>query len=188
MIELAYKDFKIELFDDSGYDARSTDNINNYQHQYFSGGEYQNSQHAIRVSEYEDEINSCILIADGGTTGVHAKSAIIDDDSLLMCCGDSVFCLQIPTLSLRWKVRADRATCFQILTLNDKYLIHGELQISCLDKSGNIEWDFSGADIFVSPEGENEVVIKENSIELLDFSGRKYLIDFNGKQITSNAS
>ncbi len=181
MIELQYKDFKIELFNDSTYDVRSTDNINSYSKEYFSAGEYFNSLHGTRIFKNGEEVESCIVIGSGGVTGIHERSSLIDGDSLFICCGDSVFCLKLPDLSLQWNVKADMATCFQVLKLKGKYLVHGEISISYLDKDGNIIWEFGGADIFVLPEGGNEVVIKGDYIEVLDWNGTKYILDFDGK-------
>lgn len=82
---------------------------------------------------------------------------------------------------MKWKTQADEATCFQIYKYQDDYLIHGELQISRLDCNGNIKWEFSGADIFVSIDNEEEFLIKNDGILLTDFTGKKYKINFDGK-------
>jgi len=187
MLLLQYKDLTIELTDDATFTFGSADNTFTYLKHYFGDGahEYQGSSHAIRIYENDTEINSCIVIATGGATGIHSTSAVIDNDRLLICCRDTVFCLTIPELDLAWKTRADEATCFQVFTLQDDYLIHGELEITRLSKDGQIIWRFGGADIFVNFNGSNEVQIFNDHLLLTDWNNTQYKLDFEGKLISS---
>lgn len=82
---------------------------------------------------------------------------------------------------MKWETQADEVNCFQLFKLQDDYIVHGELQITRLDKDGNIKWQFGGADIFVNIEGEEEFILAENHIILTDFGNRKYKIGFDGK-------
>lgn len=91
--------------------------------------------------------------------------------------------LTIPGLKLKWKTQCDPATCFQIYKLQDDYIIHGELQITKLNKDGQIKWELGGADIFVSIDNEEEFKLEHDGILLTDFAKVKYKIDFNGKLI-----
>jgi hypothetical protein len=178
-----YKDLTIEVFDDPAYKYGAADNIFNYSNHYFSEGaeEYPTSKHAVKVYLEDQVIYSCILIGSGGATGLHQNSSLIDDDRLVICCCDSVFCLSLPNLDLRWKVQADQATCFQVFKLQEDYLVHGELQITRLDKAGKVKWQLGGADIFVSLGGEDEFKLERDHIMLTDFGRRIYKIDFDGR-------
>ena len=121
------------------------------------------------------------FLAAGGATTVHRSSTLIDNDRLVSCCGDSVFCLELPSLNLLWTVRADLATCFQIFKSENNYIIHGELLVTSLDETGQINWQFGGADIFVSNGGHEAFIMDSDGIILTDFAGTKYRIDFIGQ-------
>ena len=58
------------------------------------------------------------------------------------------------------------------------------MDISRIDINGNIKWQFSGADIFVSTDGRPEFEINSDHIYLKDFNNTEYKIDFDGKLIT----
>jgi len=94
----------------------------------------------------------------------------------------------LPDLNLLWQTHADTATCLQVFKFENDYLVHGELEISRIDKNGNIKWQFSGADIFVSFEGAEEFILNPDHILLKDFSGRQYKIDFDGQELRSGSA
>ena len=171
-----YLDLKIEIYDDPTYKVDSADNKFNYSKHYFGDGaqDYPTSKHAIKIFRNEEEINNCIIIGSGGSTEVNKNSSLLDNDQLVLCCCDTIFCLSLPDLNLKWKTQADQATCFQIMKLQDDYIVHGELHITRLDKDGKIKWQFGGADIFVSIEGEEEFKLEKGHIMLSDFCNTKY--------------
>ena len=180
-----YKDLIIEVLDEPTYKFGSTDNNFNYSKHYFGdeATEYPTSKHGIKIYQDDQIIDNSIIIGSGGSTGIHQNSSLLDNDQLLICCCDAIFCLTLPDLELKWKTQADHATCFQIFKLQDDYIVHGELQVAKLDKNGIIKWVFGGADIFVSIDNEEEFKIESDGILLTDFSKTKYKIDFDGKLI-----
>jgi hypothetical protein len=180
-----YKDLIIEVLDEPTYKFGSSDNNFSYSKHYFGDGaiQYPTSEHGIKIYQDHQIINSCIIIGSGGATGIHQNSSLLDDNQLLICCCDTVFCLALPELELKWKTRADQATCFQIFKLQDDYIIHGEFQVAKLDKNGNKKWEFGGADIFVCIDNEEEFRLENDGILLTDFAKTKYKIDFDGKLI-----
>ena len=180
-----YKDFTIEVFDEPTYKFGSADNKFNYSKHYFSDGamEYPTSKHGVKIFQDDKEIYNCIIIGSGGATVVHQNSSLIDNDQLVICCCNTIFCLSLPDLELKWKNNADQATCFQIFKHQSEYIIHGEMQVVKLDKDGEVKWIFGGSDIFVSIDNEDEFKIVNDGILLTDFAKTKYKIDFNGKSI-----
>ena len=185
-----FKELKIEVFNDPIFSVDSADNALNYRHLFYSddSGYSNDNIHGVRILDNEKIINSCAVISSGGGTGIFSNSTLfIDNGDLLICCGNTVFCLTVPMLSLRWKTIVDIATCFQIFKMDNgnDYIIHGECQITRLSSDGDIKWQFSGMDIFLNPDGQNEFEIRENYIELTDFDGVKYKLDFNGVGIIS---
>ncbi len=187
MIKVKLKLFNsyIALIDEPAYRFDSTDNNFIYSKHYFGGGatKYPASKHGIRVYKDDQVADSCIVTGSGGATGVHKTSFLLDKDQLLICCCDTVFCLMLPNLELKWKTQADQATCLQIFKQQDDYIVHGETQVAKLDKDGKIKWEFCGADIFVGINDEEEFKIVTDGILLTDFAKTKYKIDFDGKLI-----
>jgi hypothetical protein len=178
-----YKNLTIEVLDEPTYRFGSSDNNFIYwKHSFGEGAQnYPTSMHGIKIFLDEKILESCVIIGSGGATTVHKNSTLLDNDKLLVCCCDTVFCLALPTLDLIWKTQADQATCFQIFKQQDDYIIHGELQVTKLDKDGNKKWEFGGADIFVSIDNEEEFKVENDGILLTDFAKTKYKIDFDGK-------
>jgi hypothetical protein len=178
-----HKDFTIEVIDEPAYKFGSTDNYFNYPKHYFGDDatEFPTSKHGIKIYRNDKIIDSCIIIGSGGATGVYQNSSLIDKDRIVICCCDTVFSLTLPGLELKWKTRCDLATCFQIFKLQEDYIVHGEFQVTKLDKDGNKKWEFGGADIFVSIDNEDAFKIENDGILLTDFAKTKYNIDFNGK-------
>ncbi|MBK6834669.1 MAG: hypothetical protein IPG89_10490 [Bacteroidetes bacterium] len=86
-------------------------------------------------------------------------------------------------LRLQWQTKADTATCFGIFKLQDSYIVHGELEITRLDKHGKIVWQNSGADIFTTLDSENTFQITDKYILATDWENRKYKFDFDGNNI-----
>ena len=138
---------------------------------------------SIRLLKDGNLVKSALIGAVGGGTSVHDCSVIVGDDKLVTCCSDTVFCISIPQLVLQWKTKADFATCFEIFKYQEDYLVHGEVDISRIDKDGNIVWQQSGADIFTTLEAKDTFVITDQYILATDWEHRKYKFDFEGNII-----
>ena len=72
---------------------------------------------------------------------------------------------------------------FGIYKVKNSYLIYGELEITMLDTNLNKKWVFSGKDIFASRTDKKAFEICENCINLYDWQGNYYEIDFDGNII-----
>jgi hypothetical protein len=178
-----YKDLTIEVLDEPTYKFGSVDNNFVYSKTCFGDNaeQYPTSKHGIKIYRDDQIIDSCVIIGSGGATGINQNSSLVDNDQLVICCCDTVFSLTLPSLELKWKTQADQATCFQVFKQQDDLIVHGELQVTKLDKDGNKKWEFGGADIFVSIDNEEEFKIENDGILLTDFAKTKYKIDFDGK-------
>ncbi|NUY82349.1 hypothetical protein HUK80_15700 [Flavobacterium sp. MAH-1] len=88
-----------------------------------------------------------------------------------------------PELEIIWRTQADDITCFQILKVDNEFIIHGEMEISKLDGNGNIIWQRGGRDIFVTRDGVDDFKIKDNIIFVKDFENNLYKFDLLGNQI-----
>ena len=168
-----------------GYEMELLSNLpidHMYDHRY--DDERCSSYIQVRICKDKEILKTVLLGSDGGGTVVHETSFIIEQDRVVMCCYDSIFCLSIADLKLLWKTQADSVTCFEIYKYKDSYIIHGELEISRLGRDGTILWQQSGADIFTTLEGgKDDLLITENYILATDWDNRKYKFDFDGNVI-----
>ena len=138
----------------------------------------------IQVFEKGDLISTAVIGAGGGGTGGHETSYIMENDRILTCCSDSIFCLSLPSLDLLWRTKADWAACFGIYAFQSDYIIHGELEISRLDEDGLVLWQRSGADIFTTLEG-GVFELTEHYIVVEDWQNRLYKFDYSGNDVTN---
>jgi hypothetical protein len=123
--------YRIDIYADQTFTEGSADNVIQYDFVYFDKSEYQfPSVFGIKIFQDNTLIKSAVIGSIGGGTGIHDTSTIIENDRLLICCSDTIFCLSIPDLTLFWRTKADQATCFEIYKYQDSYIIHGELEKS----------------------------------------------------------
>jgi len=185
-INFTFGEYTIGLRNDHEYNTESNDNLYRYSRIYDDPEKrYRpNTQYGIKTIADGVVVADCLISGCAGATGLHRHSALLEDDKLLVCCSDSLLCLKIPDLDLLWRVKGDYITCFEIRKLENDYIIHGEMSVSRIDPHGNIVWEFIGADVFVSDGHFSPFEIEKDRILLCDWSGRKYVLDFGGKEIT----
>lgn len=176
--------YEIEIQKDDMFSINSVDSHFVYKNIYFTPSDYVlPTKIGLKIFEKEELISSAIIGSIGGGTGIHDTSQIIENDKLIICCSDSVFCLSIPDLNLIWKTQADQATCFEIFKLQDSFIVHGEMEITRLDSNGNILWQNGGADIFTTEKGVDDFEITDSFIRATDWENKTYKFSFDGKQI-----
>lgn len=181
-VSLQHNGFTIDLFDDSLF-IQSADSLTTYNYIYHhpNNEAYKPvSKHGIVVSKNEVKLASAILLGYAGATSVSDDAIIIDDNNLVTRCCNMLFSLAIPGLTLNWMTEADWATCFSVHQYGDTYITHGEVSIKRIDRNGNTIWEFSGADIFVTMDGDLSFDLHDDYIALKDFIGNSYKIDYNG--------
>jgi len=187
---LQHKNFKIELYDDPTF-IESIDNQTSYDKIIQADDDkpyIPSSRHAIKIYEDDKLFVSAIILTSSGGTGVHDDSALIDEDNLIIRCSNKVFSLKLPGLEMNWVVEPDWATCFSIHKYQDTFISYGETSIARIDRTGKIVWSYDGADIFVCLNEGNPFEMHDTYIDLTDFNGSTYRIDYNGNTIEFNKS
>ncbi len=178
------ENYQVKIINESEYNSYSKRSVFEYSKDYLTKSEYNLlTKFGIILLKNGSEVNSAIIGAEGGASGLHETSQIIEDNKILICCSDTVFCLDLPTLNLNWKTKVDQATAFEIFKIDNGYIIHGELEITRIDNCGEVIWQKSGADIFVTPSGKDDFEIKDNLIRATDWENRIYMWDLNGIEI-----
>lgn len=176
--------YRIELIDESNYSEGSADNLFVYEQQYVNEDGFQFTTHIGIKLYHNDKLHKSVIVrSTGGASGIHETSQIIKNNSLAICCAESVFNLSIPDLKLNWLTKADWATCFQIFEHEEDYIIHGELSITRISENGEVLWQNSGADIFTSLDGKDAFKLDKNSIEVKDWNNKIYKFDLDGNTI-----
>lgn len=191
MVKLNYKNYQIEVINDSTYTINSVDNTNVYDTVFFQGkkdkAEFSpTSKCGIIIKKSDAKIASVIICESGGATAITNKSFIIEDDKVWICVCNKVYCLEIPSLELIWRKEIDFITNFSIHKVQNDFIIHGELEIKRITKNGETIWSFGGRDIWVNLEGKPEFNIENDQIHLFDFESNEYILDFNGQTILDN--
>ena len=175
-----FQDKIIEIFEDKTYTHNSNDNINNYLFEYFSKqDEYYSSKFGIIVKKNDKIISSAVISAHGGYTSLNDSNYIIEDNFIIICCGNTLFSLTLPELKLNWKIEIDEVTAFRIEKMNNDYIIRGELAISRINKEGKIIWQKYGSDIFVTYDESFYFDIVDNNIFTISWDGRKYKFNYD---------
>ena len=110
--------------------------------------------------------------------------AIIVGNQLLVLQNDTLSVIDMETSQLLRFVEIETFGCnFSIHSIKTGYIIYGEIEILKLSFDLNVEWRFSGRDIFVSMHNKNSFELCENHINLYDFLGNYYEVDFEGNLI-----
>lgn len=172
----------IKFFDESDYRFDSMDNIKTYDKTFVSGDKSAlTSQIGIEIFEDDKLKSSCIIGSEGGGTGITGNTTLISYGGLVVCCSNTVFKLTIPDLDLEWKTISDSATCFGIHYLDKDYVVHGELEITRLDKDGKIVWKQRGRDIWTTAEAFDDFAVYDYHILATDWEYNRYKFDFDGQ-------
>lgn len=174
MLNLKHNQYVVSLIDETMYTPNSTDNIHTYEFEYvISDDKHIDSRHGLNLYNQEKAIDSCILIASGGPTRIHANSAAIVDQNIYIAVGNVLCSLSLPSLDLQWWQKVDFAACFGVYyhARLDCLITHGECDISRISKSGDAVWSKSGKDIFTEGFG-----IQGDHINTTDFNHEKYQI------------
>lgn len=167
---------EVQVSNVSSHTIGSSDNrvAYNLEHVLTGDGSRPTSAHSIVVSRDGGPIKSAIVLAAGGSTGVHAHTVVQRSNSLFVAVGDQLCSLKLPELQLDWNVQVDQATCFGVHYVShpESLISHGELEISRIGLDGRMFWRTSGADIFSGP-----LWMENGEILVKDFEERTYRID-----------
>jgi hypothetical protein len=176
MLRLVKDNYEVVLLNDPAYTVNSTDNTRSYDTEFMLAERqsHASSQHGITVESPGSMAQSCIILAEGGATGIHEHSAILHGGRYIVAVGRYMCSLRLPLLELEWSTPVDTATCFGVYRSlkHACYISHGELEIARVSYSGEIVWSASGKDIFTG-----HFTLLEDFIEVVDFNDEKYRVE-----------
>lgn len=161
----------ITVVDEPTYTFDSTDNIRCYAREIILGDDGVSSVHGVMLGD----TGLLVIGAGGGGAGVHAQSALVIDDKLLLAVGNQIACVSLTAPhDLLWSRKVDLATCFGLYwAARQRALIsHGELEITGLSLEGDVIWKAMGADIFTG-----RFQLAPDHVEVVDFYDTVYRFD-----------
>ena len=180
MLLFTHNKLRILISDEKAFTSESLASLRQYEHKYKLGvAEYliSSCHTVIAIDEtLGKELASCILMANGGASGVHEHSALVRDNQCLIAVGPYLASLRLPSLELNWFTEVDPATCFGIFeSEKHKCLVsHGELEVARISYGGDIAWRNSGADIFT-----NGLRLFDDHVEVIDWNNDSYKFDLS---------
>ncbi|QES90673.1 hypothetical protein [Rhizosphaericola mali] len=176
-----YKNYTLSIYTDEMYSFDSADNKNSYDIVYPNGDYiFRQANMAICLKTNYQVIKSAILNVNSYFVKVYEKSIIIENNQFWILLANEMYCFELSTLHLLWKRALDISTNLAIYELDNDFLVHGEMEIFRVTKMGDIVWQFSGRDIWVSLKEKEVLKIEKGKIYLTDFNNDEYIIDFAG--------
>ena len=172
-----HKNYNFEIFDKPkidtlNYDAKFGD-LENETEEY-------SAKFVVQISDNCGSFSNYLLIGSGQFSRFQSEMILFDGDDVLICCGGTIFCFQISEFKIKWLFELDEGIGFAVYKYLQKYFIKGEQSVTALDLSGNFKWEFSGADIFGTPEGDDKLEIDEKGVLVVDWNYTRHKIDFEG--------
>jgi len=179
--------YKVKIIRDETFTLNSTDN--KPYHCVFNPDDMKRSDYYKVLSitvEYFDSEKRIALI--GSLFGADEDIALLDGNDLIILMNTTITVINCQTLSISLhKAIAKGGIYFSMHRFDNGFVIYGELEILKLSFEFEKEWDFSGADIFVTHDGSNPFHIENDTIHLLDWEGRQYVVDRFGNELTNHA-
>lgn len=109
--------------------------------------------------------------------GSYENCIALNHSKLIIVKFNTVYEFNLNNNSVRHIVFTDMAGAIGLYDTGDGYLIHGEMCLVKTDYNLNKLWDFCGKDILVSKNGNNNITVTKEKIEIIDFEGNRYVID-----------
>lgn len=178
--------YEIDISKDITYTLQSADN-KHYDYEFNPSNLTKNDfikTFDIQVNEINNH-NSAINIALIGSLFCSTEHcSILMNTALIVLMNNVITQIDLETKSIIGIKDIGSYGCFfEIYQVDGGYIIYGELEILKLDYALNIEWDFSGSDIFVTQDNCPAFIITNEYIQLCDWNGIIYKLDLAGKLI-----
>jgi len=179
----------LEVFSDNLFSIHSTDNERQYDVVYSEDCSRQDESYSpkygiILKDTDENTLKTAIIIGSAsGATTPHENSVVVDAENIVVAIGGSIICLDLETLKSKWEIKTDNSyTCFAVYRFLDHFVAHCEGSIISFKENGKINWEFTGRDIFVTPDGVDDFNIEGDKIVAKDWDGNTYRLTLEGHE------
>ena len=137
---------------------------------------------SVVIDNYVNERRIAIILSQ---SFADYEIAILSGYDLIMLVNTELLIIDCQTLELKIQKELPEGFYFSIHNYDDGYLIYGELDIIKVSSAPyyDVEWMFSGADIFVTQDNTSPFCVKGAYVYLKDWNGQEYIVDRNGKEL-----
>jgi len=107
---------------------------------------------------------------------------LLKENILILYFETTILALKPQTLDPIWEL----TDFFDVISIEEHkgdLFIHDELELVRIDKEGTVKWRFSGSDHFVSYDGTENFMFKDDFIRMVDSNEIEYHISYEGKDI-----
>jgi hypothetical protein len=112
----------------------------------------------------------------------HASLTI--NNQLIICCGNSVYCLRLPDLVSLWTKTIDGSECIGIYHFENDFILQGDNCVIRLNIHGKVIWKrYASEDFFSSVENSSEFRIRKHYIQIKNWGEKNYYFKPNGRRI-----
>lgn len=174
--------YVIKIEKDNQYTWASTDN-KRYDFTYFLE-EFTRNDYicAYVVSVKNIDCRKTIALIGSGY-GSADNCAVLKKSQLIVLVDGILVFIDLVTYELIDKINIgiEMGTGIGLYEFDKGFLINSEIEIIRTDYFVNEQWRFSGADIWVDPDGKDVLNIIDNNIYLQDFLGNEYVLDEKGQ-------
>ena len=110
---------------------------------------------------------------------------LLEGECLIQIFFDEIRQLDVKTGTVLRKVKCpNTGGLIEICSVENAYIIHGELELFCYDKQLNRIWEFGGRDIFATIDDEKAFWLEGNTIHCRDWLGWHYILDLDGNLLS----
>lgn len=139
-------------------------------------------RYELKIFEYGIVFKNILINGIGKFTPVQEHSFLLDQNHLMICCGNKLFGLNFPELTLDWVIQPDPVACHQIYKISNGFIIHGEIWVSKVNILGELEWQLEFDDIIGDiSDNPSCFEVYKDYIEIHDLSDNVYFINFEGR-------
>ena len=113
------------------------------------------------------------------------RDTLQEEECLILIFFDEIQQLDVKTGTVLRKVKCpNMGGLIDICSVEDAYIIHGELELFRYDKQLNRIWEFYGRDIFATIDDEKAFWLEGNTIHCRDWLGWHYILDLDGNLLS----
>ncbi len=176
---LSNKNFTAEISFDDTYTVNSADNVTKYDKVLDPMGIKEYYKFLRIAIKHKGETRLIGLICRFLT---YESCAVLRDDDLVILSEDYLLSLDLKKCEIAAVQKLDIfESTFGIYPYKEDFIIHGELDISRVDKDFKLLWQVDGEDIFVTLDSTLPFEMNDNGITARDFLGNVYSIGYDGE-------
>ena len=188
-MELKNDKYKVLIkIDSTPYSVGSADNVIKYDVVLNPLNKTARDRYKTFYIEVQTAETSYLMALVGSSYSFDAHCAILDDDRLTVLQGEYILVIDLDGKALISMTRfSGWAANYELHRISNKYIVYGELSVTCLDRQFEQEWSYSGSGIITGfkIEGDRIRISCDGDEAVLGINGEPAGPDNGGKDITN---